>query len=142
MDLALLKVVVEQKIPFNHFMGVQAVSIEHGRVRLELPFREELLGDWVRKAIHGGVISMLADVAGGFAIWSTLDDPTARVSTIDLRVDYLRPGKPERLVAEGIIVRVGGRVGVSDIRLFHPDAEDQLVATGKGVYAIKVPKSH
>jgi len=38
------------------------------------------------------------------------------------------------------VVRVGGRVGVADIRLFHPDAEGETVATGKGVYAIKVPK--
>ena len=140
MDLSLLKQVVEEHIPFNKFLGVRAGRIVVGAVRLELPFRDVMIGDPVRQAIHGGVISMLADTAGGMAVWSAIEDPTARISTIDLRVDYLRPGRPELLVAEAAVVRVGGRVGVADIRLFHPDAEGETVATGKGVYAIKVPK--
>ena len=140
MDPAVLKAIIEQHIPFNRFLGVQATLIERSRVRLELPFRDELIGDWMRLALHGGVISMLADTAGGMAVWSSLDNPATRVSTIDLRVDYLRPGKPERLIAEGTVARVGKSVGVGDVRLFHPDAEDHLIATGKGVYAIKAVK--
>ena len=87
MDLALLKVMVEQQIPFNRFLGLEMAHAEPGRVRLELPFRDEFLGDWTRAALHGGVISMVADVAGGISIWSTLESPSLRVSTIDLRVD-------------------------------------------------------
>lgn len=142
MDFSLLKAVTEQYIPFNRFLGVEATLMERGRARLELPFREELIGDWTRPALHGGVISMLADTAGGMAVWTTLEGPMSRVSTIDLRVDYLRPGKPERLIAEGTVVRVGKSVGVADVRLFHPGSEDETIATGKGVYAIKVMKQH
>ncbi len=133
---------MEEHIPFNKFLGVRAARLAHGGVRLELPFREELIGDPLRPALHGGVISMLADTAGGMAVWSALPDPAARVSTIDLRVDYLRPGRADLLAAEATVVRVGGRVGVADIRLFHPGSEAETVATGKGVYAIKVPKHH
>jgi len=142
MDLELLKQIMEERIPFNRFLGVQVGRAEAGLARLELPFREELLGDWKRPALHGGVISMMADIAGGMAIWTLLEHPAARLSTIDLRVDYLRPGRPERLIAEGTVVRAGRTVGVADVRLFHPGAEAELVATGKGVYAIKVPKQH
>lgn len=142
MDLSLLKAVAEQYIPFNRFLGLEATLLERGRARLEIPFREELIGDWMRPALHGGVISMLADTAGGITIWTALENPASRVSTIDLRIDYLRPGKLERLIAEGTVVRAGRSVGVADIRLFHPGSEDETVATGKGVYAIKVPKQH
>jgi len=142
MDLELLKQIMEERIPFNRFLGVRVGRAEAGLARLELPFREELLGDWKRPALHGGVISMMADIAGGMAIWTLLEHPAARLSTIDLRVDYLRPGRPERLIAEGTVVRAGRTVGVADVRLFHPGAEAELVATGKGVYAIKVPKQH
>jgi uncharacterized protein (TIGR00369 family) len=141
-DLELLKKVAEEYIPFNRFLGVQATRMERGLARLELPFREEFVGDWMRPALHGGVISMLADTAGGMAVWTALEKAPSRVSTIDLRVDYLRPGKPERLIAEGTVVRAGRTVGVADIRLFHPGAEGEVVATGKGVYAIKVLKQH
>jgi uncharacterized protein (TIGR00369 family) len=131
---------MEQYIPFNKFLGMRVAEIDRGRVRLEIPFREELIGDPMRPALHGGVISALADTCGGAAVWSTLEDARMRVSTIDLRVDYLRPGRPETLVAEAMIVRAGKRVGVVDIRLFHPSAPGESIATGKGVYNITVPK--
>ena len=140
MDLSVLRQVTEELIPFNRFLGVKATIVEKGHVRLEIPWRDELVGDPMRPAVHGGVISMLADTAGGMTVWSAIENPMARVSTIDLRVDYLRPGRLERLAADAIIVRVGGRVGVADIRIFHPSAEAETVATGKGVYAIKILK--
>lgn len=142
MDPDTLRQVAEEFIPFNKFMGVRATVVERGKVTLELPWRDELVGDPVRPAMHGGVISMLADTAGGMAVWSAIENPSSRVSTIDLRIDYLRPGRLESLAAEGAVVRLGGRVGVADIRLFHPSAPLYTVATGKGVYAIKTPKSH
>lgn len=141
MDLAVLRHLVEEYIPFNRFLGVRATSLSVGRVELEIPYREELIGDPLKPALHGGVMSMLADVAGGMAIWSALEDMSQRLSTIDLRVDYLRPGKLESLVAEGTIVRVGRSVGVADVRLFHRSAPGDSVATGKGVYAIKTPRA-
>jgi len=121
MDPGALRQVMEELIPFN-------------------AWRDELIGDPLKGAVHGGVISMLADTAGGGAVWSAIDNPMARVSTIDLRIDYLRPGKLETLAAEAAVVRVGNRVGVADIRLFHPSAEEETIATGKGVYSIRIPR--
>jgi uncharacterized protein (TIGR00369 family) len=127
---------IEELIPFNRFLGIRIARMGEGFMRLELPFRPELIGDPFRKALHGGVISALLDTCGGFAVWTqiSLED---RVSTIDLRVDYLSPGLPEPLVAEASVVRVGNRVGVTDMRCFHESAPDRVVATGKGVYNIK-----
>ena len=123
-------------IPFNRFLGIQLVAAEEGWVRLELPFREEFIGDASRPALHGGVISTLIDTCGGFAVFTAIP-MGEKCSTIDLRVDYLSPGQPELLVAEGKVVRVGNRVGVVDIRCFQPSKPDRIVATGKGVYNIK-----
>ena len=122
MDATALRQVMEELIPFNRVLGIRVAEIDKGHVRMEIAFREELIGDPVRRAVHGGVISALADTAGGCAVWSALDEETARVSTIDIRIDYLRPGRPETLVAEANVVRAGRRVGVADIRLFHPSA--------------------
>jgi len=131
---------METQIPFNKVVGIRVAEVDRGRVRLEIPFREELIGDSVRRAIHGGVLSTLADTAGGAAVWSAVEDPRARVQTIDLRIDYLRPGRAETLVAEATVARVGRRVGVVDVRLFHPSAPLESVATAKGVYNIGVFK--
>ena len=141
MDLDLIRRLAEELIPFNKFLGVRVVAVERGRVEMEIPWRDELIGDPLKVAVHGGVISMLVDTAGGMAIWTALENPTQqRVSTIDLRVDYLRPGRPETLVAEAVVVRAGRSVGVTDMRVFHPSARGDTIATGKGVYAIKTPR--
>jgi len=123
-------------VPFNHFLGIRVTDARDGYARLELPYRPEFIGDASRPALHGGVISTLVDTCGGFAVWTqlTVED---RVSTIDLRVDYLAPGAPEPLVAEGTVVRVGNRVGVVDVRCWQPSNPTRTVATGKAVYNIK-----
>jgi uncharacterized protein (TIGR00369 family) len=140
MDPNVLRDVMENLIPFNKYLGVRALVVTRERVRLEVPFRDCLVGDAVRPALHGGVLSALADAAGGAAVWVSVDDERARVSTIDLRVDYLRPANLELLVAEAHVVRLGNRVGVADVRLFNGSAPDTVIATGKGVYNVSIRK--
>ena len=140
-DSAILIQLMEEMIPFNRFLGLKVMHVERGLVRIQVPFRDELVGDFMRPALHGGVISTVIDVAGGFAVWTHLDNERGRVSTIDLRVDYLRPGRLTTLLAEARVVRAGNRVGVVDVRVFHPDAEDVTIATGKGVYNIMLAKT-
>src|SRR5580693_9413428 len=109
MDADALKQMMEELIPFNRFLGIKVASIEEGNIHLTLPFRPEFVGDPMRPALHGGVMSTLADVAGGLAVWTGLDSALARVATIDLRIDYLRPGRLEQLDATAIVVRKGNR---------------------------------
>jgi uncharacterized protein (TIGR00369 family) len=142
MDQAALKQVMEELVAFNKFLGVRVVEVRRSFACMALPFREEFIGDPIRRALHGGVISALADTAGGTAVWSEIADPYGRVSTIDLRIDYLRPGKPEEIRVDAQVVRQGNRVGVADMRLYHPTAPDQTVATGKGVYNITIKRHH
>jgi uncharacterized protein (TIGR00369 family) len=127
---------VETFIPFNRYLGIRLDETRDGYCRLYLPFREEFIGDALRPALHGGAISTLVDTCGGIAVWTQmrLED---RVSTIDLRIDYLSPGAAETLFAEGTVVRAGNRVGVVDIRCYQPSRPERTIATGKGVYNIK-----
>jgi uncharacterized protein (TIGR00369 family) len=123
----------EAGIPFNRHLGIRVDEARRGIARLRLPFREEFIGDPTRPALHGGVLSTLIDACGGLCAWTevSLDD---RISTIDLRVDYLAPAGPTELVAEAEVVRVGNRVAVVDIRCTQ---DGRVVATGKAVYNIK-----
>jgi uncharacterized protein (TIGR00369 family) len=128
---------IQELIPFNKFLGISIDEARDGFVRLQLPYRAEYIGDSSRPALHGGVISTLIDTCGGFAVWTHLRGLEDRVSTIDLRVDYLAPGAPEPLFADGTVVRVGNRVGVVDVRCWQPSQPGRTVATGKAVYNIK-----
>jgi uncharacterized protein (TIGR00369 family) len=124
-----------EHIPFHRWLGVEVVELGPGRATLAVPFRAELVGDPDRPALHGGVLSALADAAGGAAVWTRIG-PHDRVSTIDLRVDYLRPARLERFEARASVLRVGNRVGVADVTLIHP-GDEEPIAQAKGVYSVK-----
>lgn len=100
---------------------------------VRIPFRQGLVGDPFRLALHGGIVATLLDATGGAAVWSPLS-LAYRVSSIDIRVDYLRPGRLADLVAGAQVCRVGHRVGVAHTTAFHPDAP---VAEAMGVYAVR-----
>lgn len=130
-----LKHFFEKEIRFNAFLRMCVAELGEGYARLEIPYREELIGDPLRPALHGGVVSTLLDTAGGIAAFTSVA-PGDLLSTVDLRVDYLRPAGLLDLSAEGRVVRIGNRVAVCDIVAYQDDPE-KPVATGKGVYNIK-----
>lgn len=127
---------MEQMIPFNRFLGMRVSELGEGRARIDIPFREEFIGDPLRPALHGGVISALVDTCGGAALWTSIDSGD-RLSTVDLRVDYLRPGPAKDISCIAEVVRMGNRVGVADMRVFPSDDSSLVVATGKAVYSVK-----
>jgi uncharacterized protein (TIGR00369 family) len=134
--LAELEELMLRGIPFNRILGIEVLAIAHGKASLKIPFRPELVGDPARPALHGGVISALADTCAGLAVWSAVREGD-RISTIDLRVDYLLPARLEDLYADGEVQRVGNRVGVAKVSLFHPEKPSEIVAEAKGVYSVK-----
>lgn len=142
MDYDLLRQAIEDYIPFNKFLGMRVAEVRASYARMEIPFRSDFIGDPTKPALHGGLISALADATGGAAVWAGLDDVRIRVSTIDIRVDYLLPGRLETLIAEANVVRLGGRIGVTDIKVFHDSSPAEHIATAKAVYYVRTPKSH
>ena len=129
-----LKEIFEIKVPFNRLLGIRADSLERGKVVFSLPFREELIGDSRRPAIHGGVISTLMDTAGGAATWTELEEGD-QVSTVDLLVDYLLPGGKGKLTAEASVIRIGNRVAVTQIVVYQEGIKEPI-ASGRAVYNI------
>jgi len=131
-----IKEVIEKDIPFDLFLGLKVECSEKGFARIRLPYRPEFIGDPRRPALHGGVISMLVDTCGGTAVWAS-GDVRDRVSTIDIRVDYLRPAPPEDIIAEARVKLLGNRVGNTQIIVFAATDPDTIIAEGRAVYNIR-----
>ena len=138
---ALMRKVMEEHIAFNKLLGLKVESFDIEAPKLRFDMRPELVGNPARKILHGGVISATLDVAGGFAIMLQLAAemtgiPTSfpRMGTIDLRVDYLRPGRGKHFIATARIVRKGSRIAVTHMELVNDAGE--LIATGSAAYAV------
>jgi len=133
----------EQMIPFNRVLGLKLHSLDPKAPQLKFDMRPELVGNPVRQILHGGVISATLDVVGGLAIAlaslaEKAETAPARqfpnIGTIDLRIDYLRPGRGKFFIATGRVVRLGGRVAVAHTELVT-DAGEQI-ATGSAAYIV------
>ena len=138
---ALMRRVMEEYIAFNKHLGLKVESFDPTAPKLRFAMRPELVGNPTRQILHGGVISAALDVAGGFAIMMSVaaemeTPPTSflNIGTIDLRVDYLRPGRGKHFIATARVVRKGSRIAVVHMEL-HND-EGELIATGGGAYVV------
>ena len=136
----------EQKIPFNKVLGLRVKSLKLEEVKLKFEMKEEFIGNYIQGILHGGVISSVLDATGGIiATIGTLqkmaDYPIEeiknrmkKVGTIDLRVDYLRPGRGDYFISTGSIMRAGRKVSVTRMEL-HND-KNLLLAVGTGTYIV------
>jgi acyl-coenzyme A thioesterase PaaI-like protein len=87
--------------------------------------RRELIGHYSHNRIHGGVISASLDAMGGLAVMAAIgarhmDEAPAqrlhrfgKLGTIDLRIDYLRPGIGDRFELRAEVLRLGSRVATT-----------------------------
>ncbi len=140
---AQLRKVFEEVVPFNRVLGLKVESVDPAAPKLHFDMRPELIGNPVRKVLHGGVISATLDVVAGFAIHMALfqqnkDEGTEfsfpNIGTIDLRIDYLRPGRGEYFIGTGRVVRLGNRVAVAHMDLVND--KEELIATGGAAYIV------
>jgi uncharacterized protein (TIGR00369 family) len=130
-NFQLIKTTFEETIPMHKFLGLKIELLEKSFVRISVPFRKELVGDFRNNRWHGGVIATVMDSVGGVigaTHFTSLDD---KIATIDLRIDYLRGAEPEAIMVEGKIIRFGNRIIVARMKAFQ---NDKLIAEGKGVY--------
>ena len=144
--LQLLKKITEEKIPFNKLIGMKIETLDLDKIGIRFEMSPELVGNFTRGNLHGGVISSVLDVTGGMVAWTgimkkmeaqSFDEISERfnkIGTIDIRVDYLRPGLGEYFIATGSTLRTGNKVSVTRMEL-HND-KGILIAVGTGTYVV------
>ena len=95
--------------PAMALIGARLVSVEPGRVEIALPFRTELTQQ--HGYVHGGIIGMIADSAGGYAAF-TLMPPDASVLTVEYKMNILAPGAGDELLAVGEVLKPGRSLSI------------------------------
>lgn len=144
--IAGVKDIFEQRIVFNQVLGLKITDVGAERVSARIAMRPELVGHFAYNRIHGGVISASLDALGGLAVMAAIgarhmDEPPAarlhrfaKLGTIDLRIDYLRPGIGEYFDLHAEVMRLGSRV--ASTRMEFRGADGKLLSTGSGAYIV------
>ena len=135
-----------QKTPFNRVLGMEVVWVKDDSLCVKFAMREDLIGNAFRGLLHGGVTAAILDVVGGMASFFNLRSKMKgqsiekaaerfiRLGTIDLRIDYLRPGKGKEFTGVATILRSGSKIAVARMELHNE--EGRLLAVGTGSYMV------
>ena len=140
----LARVFVE--IPFNRMLGLRLNTLEKDEITMMFDMQKELVGNYLYGILHGGVISSVLDMAGGMAAMvsvihrqtdQTLEEMAniiGKSSTIDLHINYIRPGKGNHFIAKASVVHTGNKICFARMELCND--ESTLIATGTGTYLV------
>src|SRR2546430_6966481 len=104
--------------PVGRLIGFRPTSIETGKATFELevgPQHANPMG-----TLHGGIICDVADAAMGTAYASTLAEGES-FTTLDLKINFLRPFWSGRLVATARTVKTGRTIGLVECDVTDPE---------------------
>src|SRR5689334_16260965 len=109
--------------PIGRLLGFVLTAVEPGRAVFEMEAGERHHNPM--GTLHGGVYCDLADAAMGYAYAATLAEGES-FTTVELKVNFLRPVRQGRLTAEARVVKAGSALGYVECDL--TDQAGKLVA--------------
>ncbi|GAA0771975.1 hypothetical protein GCM10009434_15370 [Brevundimonas olei] len=125
----------------THALGFAFAGLDGDRVRIRVPYREDLVGDPETGVLAGGLVTTLLDHVGGLAVWVGLG-AFRPVATLDLRVDYMRAAAPGRdLLAEARCYRLTRNLAFVRAWAFEDDPTDP-VAAAQSAYMVSAEGEH
>lgn len=136
----------ENQMPFHQLIGLKIAKFDQDTIELKIVMKPELVGNVLHGILHGGVTATMLDVAGGMIVFNqvlesmdvvtleTVKQKIQNLGTIDLRVDYLRPGRGTEFTATATVIRTGNKVAVARMEL-HNEKGDHI-AFGTGTYMV------
>ncbi|MEE8422418.1 MAG: PaaI family thioesterase [Dehalococcoidia bacterium] len=126
-----------QASPYLAAFDMSVDTLEEGRARLTMTRNNVSVGG-IRDSINGGVIASFAELAAEIALATTLGPGESIERSVDVGISYLTSALGNPTVAEGRVLRKGGRLCVCDVDIL--DGEDGAInAKARVSFAIVRP---
>jgi len=134
------------QVPFNNLLGIYITKFDHQETEVRFKWQEKLIGNHVQKILHGGVTATALDFAGGVVAAANIIETSdsldleklstslSKLGTIDLRTDFLRPGRGEEFITTARLIRSGSKVAVARMEMHNEKGEH--IAFGTGTYMV------
>ena len=113
--------------PFMDYIGALITSLAPGYCEITVASRRELTQQ--HGFVHGGVLASIADSAAGYAAFSLMP-ADATILTVEYKLNILRPGDGEAMIARGRVVKPGRTLSVVQSDVFaSKGGKEELVLT-------------
>lgn len=128
-------------VPHNRALGIEIVDLGDDWALFRLPYAAHLVGNPDTGVLHGGVITALLDSCCGAAVIATLRRPVP-IATLDLRIDYLKPGTAgQDMLARATCYKATRNVAFTRAFAFHDDESDPI-ASAAGAFMLSTKISN
>ena len=124
---------MDEKGGFRELVGIELSEAEEGRAVVSMRPGDRHLNPG--GTVHGGAISTLVDVAMADALNTTLADEAERPVTVEMKVNYMAPGKPGVIVSTAQVRKGGKRVTVVEAEVVQKEDEG-VVALATCTYTV------
>ncbi|MGE5246702.1 MAG: PaaI family thioesterase [Verrucomicrobiota bacterium] len=115
--------------PFVRMMGMRLLSCRDGKSVMRCRVRQALRNSG--GTLHGGVIGALVDMSVATALRSVLP-VTSRMTTVEYKVNLLKPVSDGSITAHGTVLRVGRTIAVGSTEIRN--AAGEPVAFGSATF--------
>ena len=122
-----------QRVPYVRFLGMRA-ELSGDEMTAILPAAPHLVGNTFLQALHGGVIGAFLEMTA-LAQLSVTQGSAKVHKTIDVTIEYLRPGRPLTTYARADLRKVGRRVANVHVEAWQ-EARDQPIAFLRGHFLL------
>jgi uncharacterized protein (TIGR00369 family) len=112
-----------KEVPVARLIGFEAKDIGDGQATVALAAGSQHANPM--GTLHGGILCDIADAAMGTAFASTLA-PEESFTTVELKINFLRPVWQAQLKAEATVVQRGRTIGYVECNI--TDQQSRLVA--------------
>jgi len=127
---------VKTKQPYWTLLGIELVDVKKGWAKLSLSFSEKLVQPY--GIIHGGAIFSLADSAVAMALLGLIRRDE-RFTTVEMKINYVRPFEKGEITAEARIIHKGSRIVLGEVDV-RDEKVRRLVAKSTATYMIMKKK--
>lgn len=130
--------------PFYAYCGMQMRMVD-GEIEAYVEMKKDLIGNVAFQILHGGVAATILDSIGGITAMGELykkasfeemaetSKKASRLATVDMRVDYLAPGRGKYFIARAETLRLGRKGCTMRMTLVNDEAKP--IATAIASYA-------
>jgi uncharacterized protein (TIGR00369 family) len=113
--------------PIGEFLGLKLVDVGQGTASFTMDVKPEFMNSV--GVLHGGIVTTISDAAMGIACGSLLDFNTG-MTTIELKINFIRPLKSGQLRGNGRVVNKGARTAIVEAEVINEAGK--LIAKTQG----------
>lgn len=122
--------------PYMKFLGMSA-EMAGDEMTAILPFREDLIGNITLPALHGGVLGAFLEMTALLQL-SVREPLSRRPRTIDVTIEYLRPGRAVTTFARADVRKVGRKIANVHVEAWQEHRASPVAAL-RGHFLLREP---